>query len=266
MFNAIVNMNPVAPLKLRLLAPALMTLLALCAPDLFAQAPGPAGSSAAMNAALLKLFGSNNAFTAKAEFHVTDKAGVETDTVPMTFLFLEGRLRMDIDMNQVKSASMPASFVPTLRQFGMDQSTVISRPDRKLVLSIYPRAKSYAEIPMPKEELAAIEKNFKVDKTSLGKETANGHPCEKFKVILTGDRGEKTETTVWTASDLKDFPVQVQLTEADTTVVIKFKEVKLAKPDAKEFEAPAGLTKYESAEALRDAMVLKNQGTTGARK
>jgi hypothetical protein len=231
-----------------------------------AQVPGASGGSSALNAALIKLFGSNNAFSAKAEFHVTDKSGTETDTVPMGFQFLEGKLRMDIDMTQIKSIGMPAANMPTLKQLGMDQSIVITRPDRKVVLSVFPKAKSYAEIPMPKEDLAAIDKNFKMEKSPLGKETVNGHPCEINKITLTGDRGEKTEAKVWNATDLKDFPVQIQMTDADTTVLIKFKDVKLAKPDIKEFEAPSGLTKYDSAEALRDSLVLKPQTTSGTNK
>ena len=38
------------------------------------------------------------------------------------------------------------------------------------------------------------------------------------------------------------------------TVLLKFKDVKLARPDAKLFEAPAGLTRYGSAEDILDAL------------
>jgi hypothetical protein len=221
--------------------------------------PSQVGGPNLLTAVMVKLFGTNTAFTAHAEFHVFDKNQKETDILPMTLVFLDGRMRIDIDMNQVKSTDMPQGMLQVLRNLGMDQAVVISRPDKKIIDSIYPRAKSYAEIPMSKDEIAASEKTFKVEKKSEGKELIDGHSCDKNKVSLVSDKGEKGEATVWSNPDLKDFPVQMELTYPDSTVVVKFKEVKLSKPDTKQFEPPTGLTKYDTAEALRDALVSKGQ-------
>lgn len=220
-----------------------------------APAQGPGMGETGMNAAMVKLFGGNTSFTARAEFHVLDLHQKEIDFMPVTYAMLDGSTRMDVDMSQVKSADIPAAAISTLKQLGMDQTVVITRPDKKLVYSIYPRAKAYAEISMNKDETAALEADFKMEKSPLGKETVDGHECQKNKVTFTGNKGQKLEATVWSAGDLKDFPIQMQMVaDSSATILMKFRDVKLARPDGVQFEPPAGLTKYDSAEALKDAL------------
>jgi len=243
----------------------LLAVMALVGGAALGQMPGAAGTSA-MNAAMIKLFGSNTGFSSKSEFHVLDKAKKETTAASMNYALLDGKTRMDIDLSQVRSADMPPALVPTMKQLGMDQTIVISRPDKKMVLSIFPRAKAYAEIAMSKDEAVAAGKNYVITKAPLGKETIDGHPCEKDKVTLTGDKGDKLVTTVWYATDMKDFPVKLEMpSEEGSVVIMKFKEVKLVRPELKEFEAPAGLTRYASGEALLDAMA-KTQTNPTAKK
>jgi hypothetical protein len=229
----------------------------------FAQAPGQLAGANMMNAAMLKLFGSNTAFSARADVHVVDKAKQQRD-MPFAFALLDGKTRMEVDLNQIKSTGAVPALVPTLKQLGMDLMVIVSRPDKKNLL-IYPRAKSYAEIAMSKDEETAADKTYTLDKTPQGKETIDGHACAKNKVTLTSDKGEKVEAVVWNATDLKDFPVQIQMEDQGATVQVKFKDVKLARPDAKQFEAPAGLTRYDSAEAILDALT-KTQGSADAKK
>ncbi|MDB6110829.1 MAG: hypothetical protein JWR69_2579 [Pedosphaera sp.] len=238
---------------------------ALAGTPALAQMPG-SGPSSSMNAAMSKLFGSNNAFTSKAELHVLDKANKETTRMPMGFNMLDGKTRLDLDLTQIKSSQLPAATIASLKQMGMDQLVTIIRPDKKATLLIYPSLKSYAEIAMSSEEAAEANKNFKIEKTKLGKETIDGHACDKSKVVLTDDKGQKQTAIAWNAADLRDFPVQLQMTEQDNTVVMKFKEIKLGRPDAKQFEAPAGLTRYDSAEKLMKAVVLKGLGGAGGQK
>lgn len=217
-----------------------------------AQVPGP-GQANVLTAVMVRLFDTNTAFTARVEFHALDQDHKESHTVPVLYAFSDGLTRMDVDMNQVKSPEIPPAQLPALRQLGMDQTVVITRPDKQLIFSIYPKAKAYAEIAMGKDELAALKNNYKIVKEPQGKETVEGHVCEKSKVTFTGEKGEKAEATVWNAVDLKNFPIQMQMAEPDA-VTVKFKDVKLVRPDAKQFEPPAGLVKYDSAEALLEVL------------
>ena len=96
--------------------------------------------------------------------------------------------------------------------------------------------------------------------------TINGHPCVKNQVVITDDKGEKHEATVWSATDLKDFPVRILSKEKDDTIIMNFKDIKLARPDAKLFEKPAGYTEYPSKEAMMQAVMMKMmQSGTGTK-
>jgi hypothetical protein len=252
MFQAAVAMKP-SLFTVRCLVVSGLAIILAGWGNLFAQMPGP-GQANNLTAMMVKLFDTNTAFSAKVEFHVLDKDQKENHVMPVQYAFSDGLARMDIDMNQVKSPEIPPAQMPALRQLGMDQTVVITRPDKQLILSIYPKAKAYAQIEMGKDELAALKNDYKIVKEPQGKETVEGHVCEKSKVTFTGEKGEKSEATVWNAADLKNFPIQMQMADPDATVIVKFKDVKLVRPDAKQFEAPAGLAKYDSAEALQEVL------------
>jgi hypothetical protein len=118
---------------------------------------------------------------------------------------------------------------------------------------------------MPEKEAKEKEADFKIETTELGKEAVNGHPCVKVKAVVTDDKGVKTEATLWKASDLKQFPVKLERTENGSLVTMNFKDVKLAKPDAKVFDPPADATKYDSMQAMMQEVMAKRfgQGTPG---
>ncbi len=242
-------------LRTAAMAIALPALLLLGVGPAGAQVPGLSGGNG-MYAAMISLFGDNTAFSSRAEFQVLDRDQKETDDMPLSYAFSNGKMRMEVDLGQLRGAEVPAQFLATLKQFGMDQTIVITRPDKKLTWSIYPRAKSYVEIAMSKDEVAAQTASYKLDKTPEGRETVDGHVCEKSKMTLTGDKGEKAgDATVWSATDLRSFPIQIRMAnDANNTKLNRFRDVKLAPPDAKEFEVPGSLTKYDSPEALLDAL------------
>ncbi|MDB6122469.1 MAG: hypothetical protein JWQ71_1462 [Pedosphaera sp.] len=244
--------------KLALL-PALFAVLALTSSPASAQMTG--GSPAkGMDAAMMKLFGSNNSFASKAEIRILDKSGRPTSVIPMNFTLLEGKTRMDIDLTQIKSSDMPPNAIPMLKQIGMDKMTQIKRPDKAVDLSIYPGLKAYVEAPSSKEEIADAAKNYKMDKSKLGKETIDGHPCEKNKVVLTDDKGQKTEATTWNATDLKDFPVQIQMVADGENLLMKFSDIKLSKPSANQFEVPTGMAKYTNQAQLMQIVTQRMLG------
>jgi uncharacterized protein DUF4412 len=226
-----------------------------------AQMPG-LGGSGGMNNAMVALFGSNTAFSARAEIRVVDRNQRQSEDMPFAYALSDGKMRMDIDLAQFKSTDVPVQFLSTMKQYGMDQTTVIARPDKKLTWSIYPHAKSYVEIPMTKEEVAAQSAHYQFDKSTLGRDTVDGHDCQKVKVTLTDPKGDRTEATVWTAADLRSFPIQIEMpVDAQKTMIITFRDVKLGAPDDGLFEAPGSLTKYDSGEALLSART-KQPSTT----
>ena len=219
----------------------------------------PGGNQSTLNAAMLKLFSDFSNFVSKADLELREK-GTAPTTMTVDLAMLAGKVRMDLDMANLKSSQFPAQALATFKAAGLDKLATIARPDRRMSMVIYPAAKSYVEIPMSKEEAADINRKFTVAKTKLGQESVGGRSCEKNKVILTSDTGEKHEALVWYAADPKNFPVKVEMEQGSSTVVMLHRDVKLTKPEAKQFEAPTGFTKHASMEALMQGAMMKLMG------
>lgn len=204
----------------------------------FAQIPS-AGSPAGINAAFVKLFGPIAAFTAKAEARVLDSSQQETVRMPMDLSALDGKVRLEINLEQMKNKDLPAATVASLKQLGMTRIISVFRPDKKTTYLIYPNIQSYQNMPLSPEDAAASEKSLKLEKSALGRETIDGHACAKNKTVIKGDKGSVLEAVTWNAADLKDFPLQIELKQKQNTVRLRFSQVQFARPDAQQFEVPA---------------------------
>ena len=210
-----------------------------------------------MTAAMSKLFGDVKAFSAKADVKVTDGSQKEVVSMPMDFSFLDGKMRVELDMTQMKNSTMPPGAADQLKTMGMARVVSIIRPDQKQVFIAYPDNKVVMKMPLPDDQADAAGKDAKLEKTELGKETIDGHACVKNKVSLPDGKGKNFEATTWNATDLKDFPIQIETKEKENTSTIHFAKVQLEKPDAKQFELPEGYTQYNSPQELMQGMMSK---------
>jgi len=71
------------------------------------------------------------------------------------------------------------------------------------------------------------------------RDIVDGHPCVKNKYIVTDNEGVKHESTVWNATDLKNFRSKSKLSSRGDNVSMLFQNVSLAKPAASLFDPPA---------------------------
>jgi hypothetical protein len=240
---------------LKSLALGALTLTLTCAVN--AQ-PGMGGPGPGFDAMLTKFFGEVKGFTATAEMNM--KGNGDTMSMPLDFALLDGKVRMDMDLSKMKSEKMPPGMGAQLKQMGMDRMATIVDPKKKTTLMIYPGLKSYADMPMPEEQAKMADKEPKMETTDLGKETVEGHACNKKKVVLTDDTGKKQEVLVWNATDLKDFPIKLQTSDKGMDLTMVYKNIKLEKPDAKQFEPPADYTKYASLQEMMQNAMMKMMG------
>ena len=222
--------------KTRLFAAAASALL--IGQAALAQIPAT-GSPTGINAAFVKLFGAASAFTAKVEARAFDAAQHETLRMPMDWAALDGKVRLEINLEQMTNKDLPASAIATLKQSGMARIVSVFRPDKKAMYVIYPGIQSYQNTPLAPEEAAVSEKGLKLEKTVLGKETIDGHACVKNKALVKGEKGLVLEAVTWNATDLKEFPLQIEMKEKQSTVRFRFSQVQFVKPDATQFEVPA---------------------------
>jgi len=229
-----------------LLLAALTLALSLFTTSALAQG-GPGGPG--MDGAIAKLFGDNKAFTTTVEFHTTLPSGAEM-TMPGKMAFLDGKTRFEMDMADMKGGGLPPGAVAQMKQMGMDRMATLGLPDKKQAYIIYPNLKAYVPAPAGAGAITSAA-DYKSEATKLGAETVDGHDCVKNKVVVTGPDGVPHESTVWNAKDLNQFPVKIQMAPAQgMNAVMLFKDVKLSKPDAAQFDLPAGYTKYDDMTGL----------------
>jgi hypothetical protein len=213
-----------------------------------------------VSAAMLKMFGDTKAFTAKAEARILDKDQKEVSSLPMIMALRDGKLRAEMDLSEVKNGSIPPEASAMMKQAGMDKMVTVVRSDKKATVISYPGLKSYAEVPFSETEAG----DEKVEFTDMGKETIDGHACTKKKITSTDSKGRPQEAFVWQASDLKNFPVQMQMAQRRNTLIVKFQPPKLEAPDAALFDTPASYTKYNSVQELMQAAMMKMFSGAGA--
>lgn len=209
-----------------------------------------------------KIFGENSKFSAEVEYQTKDAASGDT-TMPGKLAFLDGKSRFEMDMGKMQNSKMPPGAAEQMKAMGMDRVVFLTLPEKKTSYLIYPGMNAYIEQSVPAGEATPSEADSKMEVTELGKEKAQGHDCVKNKVVVTDADGSKHESTVWNAPDLKKFPVKIHSAENGKEVVMAFKEVKLEKPEASQFEPPAGFTKYNSFMALMQAEMMKRMGGGG---
>jgi hypothetical protein len=212
------------------------------------------GPGAQFITAIGKLFGDNSAFSASIEAKTMSPGEGMEVTIPVKVAYDTGKLRVDVEMSQMKGLPLPPEMVQKIKESGLDKTSLIMRPDKKTTATIYPGLKAYSESTMDDTETSKSDGAYKLTKTEAGKETIDGHPCVKNKCTITDDKGKKHEFTTWNATDLKEFPVRIDFAESGNTVSLGFKGIKLAKPDAAQFEAPADFKKYDEAQMQQELM------------
>src|SRR5438094_633841 len=115
MFRQNVAMKNLHPRKRTLLC-----FFALAGSLAWAQMPSVT-PNAGLNAGFIKLFGNATAFTAKVDAQVLDKEKVEWVRMPMDFAALDGKVRVAVNMEQIKSKNLPPSVTASFKQAGMDR-------------------------------------------------------------------------------------------------------------------------------------------------
>jgi hypothetical protein len=219
---------------------------------------GPQGPD--LGGPMAKVFGDNAAFSATMEMH--------SDSIPNGRAMV-GKMSSDsgksrFEMNMDESSGMAPQEASHMKSMGMDKMVMIGRPDQKVSYMVYPGLKAFVENPIPNADSSKPVSDFKVETTELGKETVDGHPCVKNKVVVTDDQGKRFESTVWNATDLKKFPVKIETTQEGRKMTLLFKDVKLSKPDAAQFEPPSDAKKYgDMMSLMREEMIKRAQNMGG---
>ncbi len=225
--------------------------------SLSVQAPAPAPVRPFnMDAATAVLLADTRAFTARAEMELTfgPPNARETNTVPISVAYLEGRLRTDLDLNQVRSPTSIAPAFTGLLALDVTRIMNVVRPDKRAMYLVYPGTFSYTSIPLLPEE---CDRTLKIERGEAIHETALGQPCQKQKITVTYANNDKHEAMAWFSDTLRGFPVQIQWLERNATVTLRYLEVSQIVPALNVFEPPATFMKYNDQPAMLQAAMQR---------
>ncbi len=160
------------------------------------------------------------------------------------------KVKMEMDMTQM----MAASGAKNAEQSPMSKMTVLNRGDKKTGYTLYPNVQKYlvhAETGEPGEKP-------KIEKTKVGTETIDGHPCDKYKVVITTKDGTTQEGFIWNAKDLGGMTIRSEVENKDFKMTTELKKVVLRSSPASVFEIPQG---YTEAKGFAEIMMpAENQG------
>ena len=195
-------------------------------------------------AALARFFNKDAEFTASAKVAITGKKPRDNQTMLMRFAVSGRKMRNEMDMT--KMGNVRAGDLEGMKQMGMDQMVILALPDKSATYMVFPKLESYCN--MPKPDRGSGE--GKLEKTELGTDTVENHPCTKSKLTFTDKDGQTADAFVWEATDLKNFPIQYQTAENGQTTTTTFSEIKMEKPDASLFDLPANYKKYGSMQEM----------------
>lgn len=234
-------------------------LLTLATPAL-AQFDG--STSTGVSASLIRLFGTNNAFTAEAEVQMLGKDNKEVIGTPMTFTLLGNKIRVEVDVARMRNRLQPDGLAQ-MKPLGLDRVTSVIRPETRTNLIIFPKLRAFVKLDMPPNEAEAFLRKARLERTTLGKEKMEGYNCVKQRVVITDDDGQKSEATIWTATELRGFPVCVATREKEGTVTVRFRKVQFGSVATSQFEPPAGYIEYADMQVLMAGPVVKYMKENG---
>ena len=201
---------------------------------------------------LAGILGKKYAFTATAKTVTKETQRSKPETFEYAYALLDGKSRVEMDM----AKALKGDDAEMMKKMGMDRLVIIHIPGSTTFTMMYPGMKAYCEMPAAQND--ATDEKAKVERTELGKETVDGHPCVKTKVTTTKEDGTTSESLVWEATDLRNFPIQCESpTDKGGMTTTLFKDIKTDKPAVSLFETPADFKKYGS---VQEMMMSAMQG------
>ena len=88
-------------------------------------------------------------------------------------------------------------------------------------------------------------------------ENVAGHPCQPVQMAVAANDGSVSIFRVWRATDLRGLPVRIAGASDGTPVTLTLSKVKLEAVPNDLFQPPVGFTKYASAEAMVNELVMR---------
>jgi hypothetical protein len=191
----------------------------------------------------------NQVFTATGLVSVTPPSPQKAYKVEVAYAWRNGNFRAELDQPKANNSPGAASFGR-----GLNWVAYITTTDVPVTWILYPSLHGFIEKDDP---LLDYRKTPRIEKTDLGTETVNDHPCTKRNVIVTAPTGASSSFIVWEASDLSELPVAVLFVKDENTIKVTLGNISTNLPDAKLFRLPENAKRYESQDEVMTAYVIQ---------
>ncbi len=88
-------------------------------------------------------------------------------------------------------------------------------------------------------------------------EEANGHPCRRLEAVVACNDGSTARFMVWQAEDARRLPVRIRSVAGTREFTLNFSNIRLELPAPELFAPPDGFTRYGTAVALMNELILR---------
>lgn len=140
---------------------------------------------------------------------------------------------------------------------GGQKMITIMRQDKKVVWMLMPEQKMYMEMPINGDRPQPGDMSgYKIEQTTVGKETVNGVSATKGKVIMTDSKGAKMGGFMWTTADGIVVKTDVIAMDKGNKMRMKMEltNLKVGHQDPAMFEIPSGYTTMDMGAMMGGAM------------
>jgi Domain of unknown function (DUF4412) len=214
------------------------------------------GPGANFDNGMEKLFAANPVFAATMQTKMNGPNGPMT--VKSKMFFDHENSRTEMNMADAQGGSLPPDAISQMQTIGMDKVVSIALSDKKTVYMVYPNIRSYVGMDIT-GGAAPVTNNYQVQTTKIGDDSVDGHTCVKNQTLVWS--GDQTNVfTVWNATDLNNFPIQITMSQQETSATIDFQNVSFDKLDGSLFQPPAGYTKYGTIQDLMQSALMNHPG------
>lgn len=222
---------------------SLLVAALVCAAPAFAQMGGNFDSS--MN----QLFDKNPVFSATMQTTMSGPGGSITSSSKI--YYDHGNSRYEMDAANVHGSTPPDGLAKA-QALGMDKVISIAPSRGTNVYMIYPNLRAYILTPASPNSTQKSQ----IQITKLGADTVAGHPCVKNQWTLPG----QPPLTVWNATDLNNFPIQITISDQGSTATMNFVNISFKNIAASQFYPPASYKHYSTLQELLQAAIISRIG------
>ena len=210
----------------------------------------PGIATAGMSPVLALLFKDFEAFSATAEVTLSGPTAAESMTMTMHLHYLNGGMRTELDMSDVRGPTVDESMAYTLKQIGMNRVITILQPDDRQNVVLYPSRKAYVSLPESSDQEKARARSAQTRKTKQGQEIILGMTCTKSRISFVENPEQDLTVLVWEANRLRNFPVQIEMNQAGGAMTVRYRDVVFEAPAKDQFEIPTGYRKHPGVQSI----------------